>query len=250
MTQPSSPPRRGGRQARAVPVPIRPASASREPGPSAAAPNKAGSAPDRILAAAETLFAARGFDISLREITSLAQANVAAVNYHFGSKTQMEEVLFERLSDRVNTRRLKDLARILAEAKHEGRAPDLDSIILAFIKPYLEPSEGGQLLARLILQHRIEPSDLTRHIIKVHFDPMAQSFIKAFCLALPSVDPAAFPWRYIFMVGTVVLTITDSGPGNRLDRLSDGAADSRRTEDMREALLLFLRGGLSAAARR
>jgi AcrR family transcriptional regulator len=209
-------------------------------------PTLASNAPDRILAAAETLFATRGFDISLREITELAQVNIAAVNYHFGSKTNLTEVLFDRVSQEINGKRLEDLERLMVEAQRKGRPPELDGVILAFIKPYLDLSAGGHLLARLILQHRIEPSDLTRQIVKTHFDPMAKRFIEAFRLALPSVDPTAFFWRYVFMVGAVVLTVTDSGPGNRLDRLSQGAADATRKDDFQKALLAFLRAGLSA----
>ena len=205
-----------------------------------------GNAPDRILIAAEHLFAEKGFDISLREITDSAQVNIAAVNYHFGSKANLTEILFDRLSREVNGRRLDEVAAIMATARKAKRRPDLDSIILAFIKPYLEQSDTGRLLARLILQHRIEPSDLTRQIIKTHFDPMAERFIEAFRLAVPGVDPAAFYWRYVFMVGSVVLTITDGGPDSRLSRLSDGAADSRDPEEFQRALLDFLRGGLSA----
>lgn len=42
---------------------------------------------ERILDAAETLFAEKGFaETSLRLITSKAKVNLAAVNYHFGSK--------------------------------------------------------------------------------------------------------------------------------------------------------------------
>lgn len=41
----------------------------------------------RILDTAEVLFAERGFaETSLRNITSKARVNLAAVNYHFGSK--------------------------------------------------------------------------------------------------------------------------------------------------------------------
>jgi len=49
-------------------------------------------APDRILAAAAMLFAARGFDIPVREITTEAKVNGAAVNYHFGSKENLTEI--------------------------------------------------------------------------------------------------------------------------------------------------------------
>ena len=46
------------------------------------------------------------------------------------------------------------------------------------------------------------------------------------------------------MVGSVVLTVTDSGPGNRLERLSDGVANSRHGGAFQSALLAFLKGGL------
>ena len=44
---------------------------------------------DRILDAAEELFAEQGFASSLRNITSSAGVNLAAVNYHFGSKEEL-----------------------------------------------------------------------------------------------------------------------------------------------------------------
>ena len=42
-----------------------------------------------ILAAAERLYADRGFgDVTLRDIVAEANVNLAAVNYHFGSKVE------------------------------------------------------------------------------------------------------------------------------------------------------------------
>ena len=52
----------------------------------------------RILEATERLLAEHGFEsVSLRDITTAAEVNVAAVNYHFGSK----EKLFEAVSQVV-----------------------------------------------------------------------------------------------------------------------------------------------------
>ncbi|TVP55269.1 MAG: TetR/AcrR family transcriptional regulator, partial [Halomonadaceae bacterium] len=52
---------------------------------------------DRILDAAEELFAERGFsETSLRMITSHARVNLAAVNYHFGSKKALIQAVFAR----------------------------------------------------------------------------------------------------------------------------------------------------------
>jgi AcrR family transcriptional regulator len=54
---------------------------------------------ERILDAAERLFADRGFAAtSLRNITGEAGVNLAAVNYHFGSKDALIVAVFERPS--------------------------------------------------------------------------------------------------------------------------------------------------------
>ena len=51
----------------------------------------------KILDAAEALFAEHGFaETSLRTITAKADVNLAAVNYHFGSKKALIQAVFER----------------------------------------------------------------------------------------------------------------------------------------------------------
>lgn len=52
---------------------------------------------ERILDTAEILFAEKRFaETSLRAITSKAGVNLAAVNYHFGSKESLIQAVFER----------------------------------------------------------------------------------------------------------------------------------------------------------
>ena len=51
----------------------------------------------RILDAAESLFTESGFDATtLRQITGAAEVNLAAVNYHFGSKEELIREVFRR----------------------------------------------------------------------------------------------------------------------------------------------------------
>ena len=53
---------------------------------------------DRILDAAERLFSEHGFDgTSLRAVTDEAEANLAAVSYHFGGKLRLFQAVFERV---------------------------------------------------------------------------------------------------------------------------------------------------------
>jgi AcrR family transcriptional regulator len=203
---------------------------------------------DSILLAAEAMFAKRGLSVSLRDLTTRAKVNLAAVSYYFGSKSGLAHAVFDRLARRVNEGRTRDLERAVAHAEEEGRKLDLHEVLGIFVRPYLDPrkDENGRLLAQLILQHRIEPSDLTRSIIKRHFDPMATRYIEALALSCPHVDAEEFVWRYAFMVGAVVLSVTDLGRDNRVARLSGGRSDARDPDQLWNALMRFLAGGMSA----
>ncbi len=70
---------------------------------------------ERLLTVAERLFAAHGIDaVSLRSITIEADANIAAVHYHFGTKVDLIRALVERRVNEVNHDRLvrlRDLER-------------------------------------------------------------------------------------------------------------------------------------------
>ena len=68
---------------------------------------------DRLLDTAERLFAERGIDAtSLHHITAEADAKLASVNYHFGSKEELIRELFARRIGPINRERLDQLAAI------------------------------------------------------------------------------------------------------------------------------------------
>jgi AcrR family transcriptional regulator len=96
----------------------------------------------RLLDTAERLFSDRGFEaVSHRDIAVAAAVNLAAVNYHFGSKDRFIRAVIKRRVDSINTRRLAALAR--AE-RQEGNAPvPTDKILEAFFGPAVEDSNGG-----------------------------------------------------------------------------------------------------------
>jgi TetR/AcrR family transcriptional regulator, regulator of cefoperazone and chloramphenicol sensitivity len=64
----------------------------------------------RLLNAAAELFAARGFkDVTVREISAAARANLAAVNYHFGGKLGLYQQVVSKAIDTM--RATNDAAR-------------------------------------------------------------------------------------------------------------------------------------------
>ncbi|MGH8722039.1 MAG: TetR/AcrR family transcriptional regulator, partial [Burkholderiales bacterium] len=109
----------------------------------------------RILDAAEELFMQHGFEgTSMRQLTSRAGVNLAAVNYHFGSKDALIEAVFRRRLDPMNAARLAALDRL----------EDLsaENIIRAFIGPSLRLIEdakgGGRNFIRLLGRTYTEPA--------------------------------------------------------------------------------------------
>ena len=84
----------------------------------------------RILDAAEELFMQHGFEgTSMRLLTAKAGVNLAAVNYHFGSKDALIEALFRRRLDPMNAARIAALEALEAA----GRTQSPETIIRAFV---------------------------------------------------------------------------------------------------------------------
>jgi len=92
---------------------------------------------ERILDAAERLFADHGFPAtSMRDITQEAGVNLAAVNYHFGSKEALMIAVLDRSTAPVNRARLEQLDALEAAA---GDAPvETEQIVRAFLTPLFE----------------------------------------------------------------------------------------------------------------
>ncbi|MGE4359676.1 MAG: TetR/AcrR family transcriptional regulator, partial [Lysobacteraceae bacterium] len=87
----------------------------------------------RILDVAEALFAEHGFaGTSLRLVTSQAEVNLAAVNYHFGSKDNLITEVFRHRMDAMSQARLERL-------EHARKVPNvvLEEVLRAFIEPAL-----------------------------------------------------------------------------------------------------------------
>src|SRR5512147_418953 len=97
----------------------------------------------RILDAAEELFMLHGFEgTSMRLLTAKAGANLAAVNYHFGSKDALIEAVFRRRLDPMNTARIAELERL--EKDSAGRPLTPTQIIGAFIGASLRMIEDAK----------------------------------------------------------------------------------------------------------
>lgn len=144
--------------------------------------------PQRLLEAAEVLFVEQGYEaMSLRQITALAHANLAAVNYHYGGKEAlMHELLTLRLAH-LNEERLK----LLTACEHEWHErPDAASILGTLFVPALRLSRdpaGGPSFMRLLGRVYSDPSPFIRNYLQEHYRPIFERFFEAFSAALPGL---------------------------------------------------------------
>jgi AcrR family transcriptional regulator len=196
----------------------------------------------RILDVAERLFTERGLQVTVRQLAPKARVSISGINYYFGSKAGLTQAVFERLSQRVNERRLIELDAILRSAG--SKKPKMQDLISAFLRPYFDSWDNGKLLAKIIVAHRLEPSPLTHLIIDQHFEPMALRFVEAFALACPDVSRTAFAWRYSFMISAIVLTLVNL-EDSLAEKMSKGRVNSKDLKSLSDELTRFLVGGLS-----
>lgn len=177
-----------------------------------------------ILDAAEMLFAEHGLDsVSLRIIVAHAKANVAAVNYHFGSKNNLIEHVFARRAKRIASERLR---RLKALPKEKNRVKRVENIIRAFLEPGLlggaDTIEGAATFAKLRARLTTETSKLGRRLLAKYFDESSASFLEAFKEALPNESERELQWRFHAMLGVMVYTMADPG---RIQSLTNNACD-------------------------
>ena len=144
-------------------------------------------AQDRILDAAEILFAQKGFvGVTVREITSAARVNVAAVNYHFGGKKALYlEVFRQRWVARVKRVQQFFLARLEAAGQDEhpekAFARALAEAILA------GPLKEGERLrhAQLIVREMTQPTEAFDLVMEHAFKPMLDLCVEYFARTRP-----------------------------------------------------------------
>ena len=90
-----------------------------------------------LMDTAEALFAEHGYEAtSLRNITSVANVNLASVNYHFGGKETLLEAIYARRITPMNEERLTRLSEL--ESQYE--AVPVESIVHVFVDPALKLS--------------------------------------------------------------------------------------------------------------
>lgn len=164
---------------------------------------------ERILSAGEKLFAEHGFDgTTLRQITRLAGANLAAVNYHHGDKESLYLEIIRRRIRPVNAARLVALAA--AETAAAGAPIPLPQLARIMAEPWFElyaNPAGGRLGARLVGRCLAEPLPFMEKLLAEEMQPVLARFAQAIRRHCPALPPEDFLWRFSFVTGSLQHTL-------------------------------------------
>ena len=199
----------------------------------------------RILDAAEILFVEHGFEAtSMRMITGAALANLAAVNYHFGSKDALIQEIFRRRLTELNRQRLAALDALEAEAGGAPLKPSriVDAFFGTALRLAADTEHGGNTFMRLLGRTYTEPNAFVRQFLAEEYAGVIERFLAALFRALPEAPREEILWRFHFMMGATSYAIA----GTDGLQLFAGTFDDADPARLMPRLMSFLLGGLRA----
>lgn len=195
---------------------------------------------ERILGAAEELFAQHGFSgTSLRQVTSRADVNIAAVNYHFGSKENLVNEVFRRRMDVMSGQRLDRLHAALAE-----RPGELEPVLAAFVEPALDMAQDrhGGAFIRVIARAYAEKNEGLRKFLSDQYGHVQREFARALAACLPHLDKEQLYWRLDFLGGALTYAMADFG----LIKRPSGVSEAAHRQHAARELIRFAAAGFKA----
>lgn len=201
---------------------------------------------EEILTAAWDLFSKRGFeDVSVRDITTAAEVNLASISYHFGGKEGLIQETVKRCMNPLNEYGLELIQKALAQYGSYKAIP-VEYLMECWLRPLLMPEECGvrpdliqRLVARYLIDHDYSVPLVSRQLINEMFN----QYVEAFSVHYPDVSREQIVQHLIFLEGAAIYY---SGVGQILTSASDGlletGAVSNREELLQEAVLFAKNG--------
>jgi len=204
----------------------------------------------RILAATEKLFIQHGYDAtSLRAITTEAGVNLAAVNYHFGSKEELFGIVLTHRLDVLNIERVRLLDAL--EARGVDAAHSVEQLIATMFLPALQlarnPERGGSDFLKFLGRAYADPSPFVADLLAHRYAAQDTRFVEAFAKALPELPAHDLSMRLHFMLDAISSTLASEDARKLMAGLAATCADVAE-EDVAVLTHLapFLAGSLRA----
>lgn len=198
---------------------------------------------ERILDSAEVLFAEKGFaETSLRAITSKAGVNLAAVNYHFGSKESLIQSVFERF--------LNPFCELLKAKMNDAfaEAVSLEKLLALVADTAMQTQSGDRrrvaIFFRLTGLAYTQAQGHMRRFLRERYGEVFRRFLTLLEQSTPELTPVERFWRVHFALGAATFAL--SGMESLLAIANADLKPSTTQQQITEKLLDFVAGGICA----
>lgn len=200
-----------------------------------------------ILDAAEKTFADFGFDgASLRQIVEAANANLATVYYHFGSKEGLMEAVFKRVFGPVHEEHLRDLHRL--EEEYKGKPIPLETVLTAMLMPPLRMAATpgkGETIMRLIGRAVTNPNPQAQELLRKQHQEVREAYLAAIHRSVPHLSKADLWWRFEFVWGAFVFTFCNH---TRIEKATGGVCRPSDINALLPQMIAVFSAGFRAPA--
>ncbi len=198
---------------------------------------------ERIIDAAEALFSEKGFaETSLRNITTKASVNLAAVNYHFGSKKSLIQAVFARYLTPFSEQFSEQLDII--EQRENTPEQLLKLLVLTLNKSGLENPEKFGVFMRLLGLAYTQGQGHLRKFLTAEYGEVFKRYMREVNRVTPELTPMERFWRIHFMLGAAVFTM--SSVDSLMAMADHDLGTQTDVKDVVSQLMPFLASGLMA----
>jgi AcrR family transcriptional regulator len=195
----------------------------------------------RLLAAATELFAERGFaNVTVRDICERAQANVAAINYHFRGKDGLYQAV------------LQSAIRIMQEttelARRAGEGQTAEEQLRTYVRTFITRvvASRGNWIHQLMTREMSDPTPALGLVISQVIKPRL-AHLAGIVAALMGVEPAdPRVMSCVFSVNAQCVTLLNHKGAGRIDPAF--AATLETIEPMVDHITKFSLAGIGAMA--
>lgn len=201
-----------------------------------------------ILSAAEELFAEKGFaETSLRNITSRAGVNLAAVNYHFGSKKELIQAVFARFLTPFCAELESELGNY--QTQLNGSRPDLTALLTLLAKTASKVDQDNPdriaIFMRLLGLAYSQGQGHLRRFLRNEYGTVFTVYMTLVTEATPELTEEERFWRIHFMLGATVFTLSGAEALTAMAEYDLGKQTD--VSQVIQRLIPFLSAGFQAA---
>ncbi len=196
-----------------------------------------------ILDTTEELIAKSGVRaVSVRDISRAARVNLAAINYHFGSKDRLLRAVLERRMSDLFDRRMAALDAV----ERAGDGATVEALMEAFLGPCMacdaRTKQRHEGVAKMMSRFFFEEEAMVSAVAAEQFEPFRVRFAALLKKAVPTVPAEELDWRSSLAMGVLHHHLLFASMQERMrGRRAKPEVEMRR-------LLTFCAAGLRAPA--